>query len=449
MIAVLGCEEWEIERVKQLCGKLGQCRLHLTLVWGVTHVVIGTKHTCDSGGERGNRHELVRHAIDGYHEAILLGLWVLDFAWVEACLKKGVACEDGRVALSLRAPPRDFELVGCRRRHKGCDPRRGRLARCSGEAGVFQGLTVCIFGQGRCEDEKERVQRLLVIGGAKLEEDKPSRIEKGRKETFMERPFDDSESGDDASGFGGKETLNTVGKVTVMVVLPDLSEDRYSQGLAKKALAKCKALKARAAVDRAWVMSSIEQCHPTAFDGYSVNRFLGQTATAPLNVSLENHQSGGSEAVGNGHGKRLSKCRLSLPHGKYSRKELVDLDEDFGQLYVTSAASDARRSKKIVSEAEKIMDAGDRVTEQAANLQPLGLGAAGFAFSRHDSKKKASRCFIWPRGLLLGGRNRRTPRVRTTCSSYKAIVGFDVATVNCVEGPDMIILCQLTDPDPG
>lgn len=405
MIAVLGCEEWEIERVKQLCGKLGQRRLHLTLVWGVTHVVIGTKHTCDSGGGRGNRHELVRHAIDGYHEAVLRGLWVLDFAWVEACLK-GVACEDGRVALSLRAPPRDFELVGCRRRHKGCDPRRGRLARCSGEAGVFQGLTVCVFGEGRSEDEKERVRRLLVIGGAKLEEDNPSRAARGRKEAFTERPFDDSESGEYASvvgGFGGNEASDAGGKAAVVVVLPDISEGRYSQGLAKKALAKCKALKVRAAVDGAWVLSSIEQCYPAAFDNYSVNCFLGQTAT--VNLSPENRQSGGSEAVGNGRGKRLSKCRLSLPHGNNSRKELVDLDEDFGQLCVTSAASDARRSKQIVSEAEKIMDAGDRVTEQAANLQPMGLGAAGFAFSRHGSKKKVSHCFI-----LLGGLSLRCSR---------------------------------------
>lgn len=439
MIAVLGCEEWEIERVKQLCGKLGQRRLHLTLVWGVTHVIIGTKHTCDSGGGHGNRHELVRHAIDGYHESILRGLWVLDFAWVEACLKEGVACEDGRVALSIRAPPRDFELVGCRRKHKGCDPRRGRLARCSGEAGVFRGLTVCVFGQGRSDDDKERVRRLLVIGGAELVEDKPSRAAKGRKEAFTERPFDHSESGDDVCGFEGKDTLDAEGKVAVIVVLPDIPEDRYSQGLAKKALAKCKALKVRAAVNIAWIMSSIEQCCPAAFDDYSVSRFLGQTATAPLIISLENHQSGGSEAEGNGRGKRLSKCRLSLPHGKNSRKELVDLDEDFGHLYVTSAASDARRSKQIVSEAEKIMDAGDRVTEQAANLQPMGLGAAGFAFSRHDSKKKVSRCFIWLRGLLLGY-SRKTPRVKTNSSSCKAIVGFDAATVNYVEGPGSFAL---------
>ena len=84
VVVLLGGEEWELERAKLLCEKLGQRRLYTSLVWGATHVVVGSSLTLerkssgssggvdvsrggDGGGDgvvdeedgRGVRHELV------------------------------------------------------------------------------------------------------------------------------------------------------------------------------------------------------------------------------------------------------------------------------------------------------------------------------------------------------------------------------------------------------
>ncbi|CAN0563249.1 unnamed protein product, partial [Ectocarpus sp. 12 AP-2014] len=72
-----------------------------------------------------------------YREAVLLGLWVLDFSWGMRYCRGGVS--------SMMSPPRDFELVGCLENHEGCKPRRGRLNRGFKVPGVFHGYAFCVI----------------------------------------------------------------------------------------------------------------------------------------------------------------------------------------------------------------------------------------------------------------------------------------------------------------
>ncbi|CAN0563243.1 unnamed protein product, partial [Ectocarpus sp. 12 AP-2014] len=103
LLVLLGCSPRERKRANELCARLGQHRPETELVSDATHVVIGSQYTrpansssdgsssgkgsgsgtvVDDGRGSGGRHELVKHEVEGYREAVLLGLWVLDFSWV-------------------------------------------------------------------------------------------------------------------------------------------------------------------------------------------------------------------------------------------------------------------------------------------------------------------------------------------------------------------------------
>lgn len=334
VLALLGCQEWELNRAKLLCSKLRQSRLHTQLVRGATHVVLGNAHTAtlsggdddsDSDGPVGR--QLVTHELAGYREAVMLGLWVLDFSWVEACLKTGTAkssrpsggnggCRGALAHPSLLglAPARDFEVVGCFHNHDGCDPRRGRMRRAAetkhgdgfmGAERIFSGFDFhIVVGVGqtarpkadltRGDEEKSKLTRLLLLGGGKIltggSSSRPAQERKKRKHkrttgSWSDQPFaseiDISSDDDDDEWSNTDETSEGV----VVVALTDKAGGQVSPQLARAAFDRKNELSAAAAVSDKWVVRSIEDGSRLDFQHYSVQtnncRSSSQTNVAP------------------------------------------------------------------------------------------------------------------------------------------------------------------------
>ncbi|CAM9211728.1 unnamed protein product, partial [Sphacelaria rigidula] len=241
VLVFLGCQDWELKRATLLCQKLRQSRLHTELTRGVTHVVLGSSRTAKANGDDDGsdndgpvRRELSAHGLDGYLEAVMLGLWVLDFSWVEACLKGGSGARKWTArhpSLHWLAPARDFEIVGCLDKHDGCIPRRGRMLREDGELWdgfvgphrLFSEHKFCIVvGAGQVTrtslrwlecDEYLKLVRLLKLGDGHvfhasfssarpaLARSRGKELKKGAR-TWSDEPLaseHESRSGDDGS----------------------------------------------------------------------------------------------------------------------------------------------------------------------------------------------------------------------------------------------------------
>ncbi|CAN0082883.1 unnamed protein product, partial [Scytosiphon promiscuus] len=264
VIVLLGCDARELERARPLCERLGQ-RLETQLVSEATHVVVGSLHTrarTSSGGGGGEggcgaagaddgrggarRHELRTHGLRGYRESVMLGLWVMDFSWVDACLRadrgalrdKG-APPDDRFEPSLQLPPpRDFELLGCSKKHEGCEPRRGRYKRGSGLPGVFDGMAFhVVVGDAdqlsRDPDisrSRSEAERLLKLGGGVILA--PSRLKKPPpvRAGYVDDPFGEEDPPEpreevvdvDLGSEGNAAAAK--GKKVVVLALPDRSD---------------------------------------------------------------------------------------------------------------------------------------------------------------------------------------------------------------------------------
>eukprot|EP00903_Cladosiphon_okamuranus_P008140 g7839.t1 len=414
VVVLLGCSSREVSRAQQLCEKIGLRKPETELISSATHVVIGGRHTrapnssssssrgcpLDSGTRRGiKRHELVAHDLKGYLEAVMLGLWVLDFSWVEACwvaeAEAEAEAEEAEAVnnkkrgdygeLPLAAPPRAFELLGCSKGHEGCEPRRGRYKKGFGALGAFHGIefvpvvaeTAAAGGRSsssspsRIELEvlRSETERLIKLGGGVLVSTlkKPSRPETG----FVDNPFDSRDEETDGGGGGDASGVPAKGKKVVVLALPDcLDGNRVSQGLARAATHRRQELGADAAVDRAWVLQSAEKGFPISFGGYDL-------------------RSSGTSPEGGGNSKRAvaPKSRLSL-RGSSSRCEVLLDTEGGGGRRILPEAVRAQREQtaRILQRAEEVVEAPLR--QKLPPLDPTGrLGEEGFDFTRRGSKK--------------------------------------------------------------
>lgn len=417
VIVLLGCEEWELERGKMLCESLGQHCLHTALVRDATHVVIGSRNTLERGSSgdgdvdeaegQGARHELVKHGIEGYLEAVMLGLWVLDFSWVQACLKTGKGARNsptgrrrdgnGVDALSPLTPPRDFELVGCRNNHEGCEPRRGRVARGVGMPGVFHGLAFSIVGAGGSEAERRRLERLLKLGEGVLMENATSK-RSGVKGGWVNDPFaahdgsasDNEEFADGRSG--GASNASAVTGNVVVLAFSDRPDGGVSPKLAQNAIDKREEIEAKAAVDHAWILSSVENGSPADFDSHHLSGFLNlsQPSKAVRKEGRTRTIGASKRGASDEHSKRNWKSRLSLlPESSTQRQVVMDVDIERinRQPSPALAGAQSKESEKLMMDAQEIVNAADRVARQAATLAPVGLGSAGFEFTRLGKKK--------------------------------------------------------------
>lgn len=503
VVVFLACDDFELERGKLLCQELRQRKLLTSMHKDATHVVIGNQHTADTNGGDGDSAydnssglELVTHGIEGYMEAVMLGLWVVDFSWVEECLKpslrsdrrnisgdaragndeRGDSFAVARTVSSTLAPPRRFELYGCTEQHKGCDPRRGRTARSYGVPAVFSGLAVCIVGEGRSESEMAKYKRLLRFGqGVLMDDGKTPERGGGRKEGWVEVPF----ALENASNFsstevarkGGssvakcqdrdqtsagrgnaipvrlgdalKSTDVAVGKKVVVVALSDLPGGGVSSELSKLATDRSEEIGASPpAVDEGWIVRSIEEGSPAALASHRASRFGGRAPSpvwldgSPTNKrarTVTNTGTGADLSAGLGtrsgahvgagrdlgaspsvHGsssdertKPVSKSRLSLkPISSSGKRREVVLDIDDTQVSrhqddpkaVSSRGNDSSRvrsdtpeteSTELMRAAQKVVEVSDSAAKHAATaVQPVGLGAKGFEFTRVGSKKE-------------------------------------------------------------
>lgn len=403
VIVMLGCQEWELVRGKLLCEELGQRRLHTTLVMGATHVIVGTEHTVETSGsgdaddERGQRHRLINagHTIGGYREAVLLGLWVLDFCWVQACLqamkdegggigskgsgKSGGMDADLRVVSSVLAAPRDFELVGCSEQHKGCEPRRGRFARIFNQPRVFRRFAFCVMGDGGSDLDRPRLERQLKLGGGYLiETARPKRV----TESYLDDPFahlDALGSGADEFGEGNYGGVSAPpGKIVVVVALSDLPDEGVSRRLARAAVGKSEGIEGSAAVGQAWVLRSIEKGSPAAFEDHTLDDFLESALPSRAKDSLKDKRAG---VGGGGGGARGTKGRLMLPPASKQHEVVLDNGNEWHSRHGAHALVDVRR-KELLEEAELVVNTRERVNKQAARV-----GKEGFQYTRVGGSK--------------------------------------------------------------
>ncbi|CAN0092805.1 unnamed protein product [Pylaiella littoralis] len=455
VIVLLDCAATELERAKLLCKRLGLRDPFAELVPGATHVVVGSLHTkapscsnsssrsggggnaLDTNDKRGThrRHRLVTHELNGYREAVMLGLWVLDFSWVETCLQgqevgarngsRGSAGGSGResandkraqydcVVSSPLVPPRDFEVLGCSENHEGCEPRRGRYRRFARAPGVFHKMVFFVIkaataSPSKFEESWSATERLLKIGEGDVFACKPSRVEEG----YLEDPFGPDENSDfdaevvaaeacDRGGSGGggggddgcgnkaaaKAKAKAEGKSMVVLALSDsysVGGGVVSAGLAKVAINKRKEFGAAAAVDRAWVDRSVEEGYPVPFKGYD----LGDASSR----AKSSHQSGG------GPKGAASKGTLEIPRGSSSRREVVDVETEGGRRLMASPSplpaplplpehvrAERERLAMLLRKADEVL--GAPLIKDLPAVEPAGLGAEGFEFTRKGSKK--------------------------------------------------------------
>lgn len=428
VLVLLDCDEWEVDRAKQLCEKLGQRRLHTSLVRDATHVVLSSRHTLERSSDnssdnrdeegRRRRHEVVVHGIEGYLEAVMLGLWVVDMSWVETCLHAATgssSCGGGNDSISrrvislARAPPRDFELVGCLKQHKGCEPRRGRIARGLGVSGVFGGLSFCVLGPGRSELEKERLERLLKLGEGVIANTPMSSREDNdggwTNEPFSSSP--DNKNRGSGSGWGGgggaagSHFSGTTGTVVVVVVmLSDRSNSGVSRKLAEEVTARSKGIGAKAIVVQDWILRSVENGAPVDFDSHPLPRLSSE---APLPDLVASKAKTGTPRGANNdrveHPRK--KSSLSLTEGGKSgsgsrQREVVD---DVGHERINRGHRGAldnaeRQESELMREAQKVVDAKERLKKEAAAVRaskPPQFGADNFEFTRIGSSNKQVR----------------------------------------------------------
>lgn len=318
VLVLLGCEEWEVKRAKLLCRKLGQVCLHTQLVRGATHVVVGSAHAADvtsskdmSRDKRVVRRQLVTHGLEGYREAVMLGLWVLDFSWVEACVeppgepetvntkergggggrKRHRADPSGLVRL---VPARDYEIAGCFHDHQGCNPRIGRICRAAarkqsdcatGADGLFAGLefhVVNVAGQSRsgsesisARDENVKLTRLLQLGGGIILNGSSStrnvagRRPKSKRESYSDKPFAQEDNDSDTDRNDASSADEAVGGV-VMIATADEAVGEISPRLARAVLDRANGLSLVATVTHKWAVRSIEEGSRLDFEPYSL-----------------------------------------------------------------------------------------------------------------------------------------------------------------------------------
>lgn len=436
VIVLLGGEEWELNRAKLLCEKLGQRRLYTSLVWSATHVVVGSGLTLErnssssssgdngAGGgghgvgngvvdekdSRGVRHELVKHNAEGYLEAVMLGLWVLDFSWVEACLESGKGPADSSAkrksrhhegvnapsVSSPRAPPREFELVGCLKNHPGCEPRRGRVARGVGVPGVFNELVFYFAGAGSCEVEKDRLARLVKLGKGALKENVKAKPAGGRG-GWVNEPFGGASGSSDCDNDESEfDAPAATGKRVVLVVMWDCPDGTISQELAGTATKESVQVAATAAVDQAWIVRSIEEGSPVPFDDHRLSRFLDimpSRKRALLEGGLQSPSlTAGACKPSEDRAKRPGKGRLSIRPASSRQEVVLDVGKERNQ---------QKEEEKLMLDAQAAIAAADRVTKQAAAILPPALGAQGFEFTRLGGRKKV--CRGLPGGCGDGG----------------------------------------------
>lgn len=439
VIVLLDCDEWEVDRAKKLCEKLGQRRLHTSLVRDATHVVLSSRHTLerssdsssdnrDEGGRR-RRHEVVVHGIEGYLEAVMLGLWVVDMSWVETCLHAATgssSCGGGndstrdsnsrRVISLARAPPRDFELVGCLKQHKGCEPRRGRIARGLGVPGVFGGLAFCVLGPERSELEKKRLERLLKLGEGAIANTPMSSREDNEwgwtNEPFSSSP--DNKNRGSGSGWGdggaaGSHFSRTTETVVVVVMLSDRSNSGVSRKLAEEATVRSKGIGAKAIVVQEWIMRSVENGAPVDFDSHPLPRLSSEAPLPDLVASKA--KTGTPRGANNDRVKHpRKKSSLSLAEGGQTgsgsrQREVVDdvSHERISRGHRGALDNAERQKSELMREAQKVVDAKGRLKKEAAAVRaskPPQFGADTFEFTRIGSSNKQVRGLIggWSEG---------------------------------------------------
>lgn len=302
LLAFLGCNDREIDLAKNLCRRLGQRRLYTQLVQGVTHVVISRQHTLEvaSDGDTRRRYRLRDHRIDGYLEAVLLGLWVLDFSWVEACLdipgpSRGARPRDRGGKRPELAPCRPYEMSSCVEHHEGCDAVRARTNRQlaptkptdGAEAELFRGhVFYLVPGSSRGSLRLEaRLATLLELAG-------------GRVSAVQSSALDLNQDDEDTEG-DGRARKGRSGVTELVVAVADAADGQVSRQTAGMALERMAEIPAAAAaVGQSWVLRSIEANKrlPLAEHGVGARSPPATVAGAPS--AAMPHQQPRREATG-------------------------------------------------------------------------------------------------------------------------------------------------------
>ncbi|VDO10695.1 unnamed protein product [Rodentolepis nana] len=93
-----------------------------------------------------------------YVSCVLQGCWILAFDWIETCLE-----------MQTRVNEEAFELNGCNPSPNSYAPRRSRLAREAGSAGLFHGFRFVLLGNYSYPfPSRQTLVSVLTLGGGKI-----------------------------------------------------------------------------------------------------------------------------------------------------------------------------------------------------------------------------------------------------------------------------------------
>ncbi|VDL61723.1 unnamed protein product [Hymenolepis diminuta] len=93
-----------------------------------------------------------------YVSSVLQGCWILAFDWIETCAE-----------MKTRVNEEAFELTGCNPSPNTYAPRRGRLAREAGSAGLFHGFRFVLLGNYSYPfPSRQILANVLTLGGGKI-----------------------------------------------------------------------------------------------------------------------------------------------------------------------------------------------------------------------------------------------------------------------------------------
>nr|CUU00226.1 hypothetical transcript [Hymenolepis microstoma] len=163
-----------LERLVNRVANLTHARIVNESSTDVTHLITGVKMISPKEGrKRGSKKdkeeevERKQQSPDiGLHcprtlkyvSSVLQGCWILAFDWIETCLE-----------MQTRVNEEAFELNGCNPSINSYAPRRSRLAREAGSAGLFHGFRFVLLGNYSYPfPSRQTLANVLTLGGGKI-----------------------------------------------------------------------------------------------------------------------------------------------------------------------------------------------------------------------------------------------------------------------------------------
>ncbi|CAM9098072.1 unnamed protein product [Chrysoparadoxa australica] len=308
-------DEEQFRKLRVLLERLNSCwhgneglsdRLHTAITSTTTHLVVcNTEKTGRvSAGETGHISCTIKKANDMYMHAMLAGLWIVDFGWVERCLKAANAEETREL---VTEPPEAYEVVGCGECPRSEAPKRAREELAAGMDGLFEGY--CFHLVGGTPQERQRLKLMTHLGGGKAVMETESGRSSNRstnqpgKSEWHADPFSaqSPNSGSDCEEVEDEED----GRHQVLVVA--LNPDK--KGVVTSSFKVAKRVHAKAVVAKAWLEDCINQYQLISYHGKECYQLVKTKSTKDGEETPEKSRGSNSS-----RGPPSGKGKLQMVH---------------------------------------------------------------------------------------------------------------------------------------